>query len=324
MSGTPLALEEHGSLTRKAALASVSVAFTLLILKGMAQWQTGSIAMLGSLADTGLDLVASVVTLFGVRWAAMPADHEHRFGHGKAEALASLFQVTLIGMAAIGLAGESVHRLIIGGHATQAPEAGIFVSVVAIVLSFGLVLYQKRIIAQTQSLAISTDNLHYQSDFFLNLSVIVALVLDQYLGIGGADLLFGFGIALWLGLGAWRSAINAVDHLMDKEWSLEERQHFLDVASRHPDLRGIHDMRTRKSGTQRFVQFHLSVDPGMTVKQAHVVMDEIEAALKKDFPDVDILIHPDPEGHVEGGDPIRGIEAQELLAEEIGDTPAGK
>ncbi len=315
--------EQRARLTQSAALASVAVAAILLILKAIAETRTGSVAMLGSLADTSLDLVASLVTLLGVRLAAQPADHEHRFGHGKAEALASLFQITLITMAAIALAWESVHRLLGDAHGTQAPETGIGVSVIAIILSLALVLYQKRVIARTGSLAIGTDNIHYKSDFYLNLSVIVALVLDHYLHIGGSDALFGIGIAIWLAWSAWSSASEALDHLMDKEWSIGERQHFLDIASRHPQLQGIHDMRTRTSGAHRFVQFHASVDPNMTIKQAHVVMDEIEAALMKEFPGVDILIHPDPEGHVEGGDdPLRGVDAQELLAEENGEPAA--
>jgi len=308
-------------LAQRAALASVIVASILLVLKTIAVWQTNSVAVLGSLADTGLDLIASIVTLLGVRWAAMPADHDHRFGHGKAEALASLFQVMLIGMAAIALAIESVYRLVQGSRSTSAPETGIAVSVVAIILSVALVLYQKKVIARTGSLAIGTDNLHYQSDLYLNLSVIAALVIDHYFRIFGTDQMFGIAIALWLGWNAWRSASDAVDHLMDKEWSLEERKQFLDLASQHPQIRGIHDMRTRTSGAHKFVQFHASVDPDMTVAQAHVVMDAVEAALKRDFPDVEILIHADPEGHSESGrDPLRGMEAQDLLAEEISET----
>lgn len=319
MSETAANFEQRGKLTRNAALASVAVASILLLLKAYALWRTQSVAVLGSLADTTLDLVASVVTLLGVHWAAQPADEQHRYGHGKAEALASLFQVTLIGMAALGLAGESIHRLMTGVHSTAGASEGIGVSLIAIVLSLALVLYQKRVIARTGSLAIGTDNLHYKSDFYLNLSVIVALVLDQYLRISGADALFGVGIALWLGRSAWVAAGEAVDHLMDKEWSIEERQHFIEVASRHPQLHGIHDMRTRSSGAHRFVQFHASVDPNMTIRAAHDVMDEIEAELAKDFPGVDILIHPDPEGHVEGGDdPLRGLAAEELLAREDG------
>lgn len=315
----PTSFAQRGMLTRNAALASVAVATILLGLKAWALWRTDSVAVLGSLADTSLDLVASIVTLLGVHWAAQPADEQHRFGHGKAEALASLFQVTLITVAAIGLAWESVHRMMAGAHQTTGAGEGIGVSLIAIVLSLALVLYQKRVIARTGSLAIGTDNLHYQSDFYLNASVIVALVLDQVLGISGVDPLFGIGIAAWLAWNAFHAASEAVDHLMDKEWSVEERAHFLEVASRHPQLRGIHDMRTRSSGALRFVQFHASVDPNMTVRQAHDVMDEIEAALMKDFPGVDILIHPDPEGHVEGGgDPLRATEAETLLAQEEG------
>lgn len=310
---------ERGRLTRRAATASMAVALLLLLLKGVALWHGGSVALMGSLADSGLDLIASLVTLLGVRWAAMPADHDHRFGHGKAEALAALFQVTLIAMAATAIAWESLRRLGTG-QATGAPELGIGVSVLAIILSLGLVAYQRRIVARTGSLAIGTDALHYQSDLFLNLSVIVALALDHYAGWRGADQLFGLGIASWLGWGAWRSASQAVDHLMDREWSVEERRHFLDIALRHPELRGIHDMRTRSSGPERFVQFHVSVDPEMTVRHAHQVMDQIEEALRREFPGVEILIHPDPYGHGEGerdGDPLRAAESRQLLEQEM-------
>ncbi|MGE4429669.1 MAG: cation diffusion facilitator family transporter [Sphingobium sp.] len=310
---------ERGRLTRRAASASMAVALILLLLKAAALWQSGSMALLGSLADSGLDLIASLVTLLGVRWAAMPADHEHRFGHGKAEALAALFQVTLIAMAATAIAWESIRRFGTG-HATAAPELGIGVSAFAILLSLGLVAYQRRIIARTGSLAISTDNLHYQSDLFLNISVIAALALDHYAGWRGADQAFGLGIALWLGWGAWRSASEAVDHLMDKEWSIGERRHFLEIALRHPELRGIHDMRTRSSGAERFVQFHVSVDPEMTVRHAHQVMDQIEDRLRLEFPGVEILIHPDPygyDGREEGDDPLRAAESRKLLEEEM-------
>jgi len=319
MNGIAAEAPARGDLTRRAAIASMSVALLLLVLKGVALWQSGSVALLGSLADSTLDLIASLVTLLGVRWAAMPADHDHRFGHGKAEALAALFQVTLISMAAVGIAWASLHRL--GSvQPVGAPELGIGVSIVAILLSLALVAYQKSIIARTGSLAISTDNLHYQSDLLLNLSVIVALVLDQHMGVRGVDPLFGLGIAAWLGWGAWRSAGEAVDHLMDKEWSVEERRRFLEVALRHPELRGIHDMRTRTSGPERFVQFHVSVDPDMTVRRAHEVMEQIEDMLGREFPGVEILIHPDPYGYdieERAEDPLRGAEARKLLDREM-------
>lgn len=307
----------HGKLTSHAALASVAVALLLLSLKIYAAWATGSVAMLGSLADTALDFVASMVALAGVRFAAMPADRLHRFGHGKAEALVALFQVVLIIVSALAIALRAIDR-IGSGETTANAEYGIGVSLIAIAATFALLAYQRYVIRQTQSLAIGTDHLHYQSDLFLNLSVIAALMLDQYFGLTGADALFGVGIALWLAWGALRSSSRAFDQLMDKEWPRERRQRFIQVAGHHPLVRGIHDLRTRTSGMHDFAQFHIWVSPVMTIREAHRVMDEIEARLRPEFPDVEILIHPDPEGHIDGhGDPLLAKDAAVLVEQEM-------
>jgi ferrous-iron efflux pump FieF len=286
------------SATVRAALASVATALFLLGLKAYASAQTGSVAMLGSLADTAFDLVASLVTLWSVRVAAQPADEDHRFGHGKAEALAALFQVSLITISAAGIGWRAIDRLI-SRETTAHAEYGIGVSIAALAATLLLIRYQRRVIAKTGSVAIRADNIHYASDLLLNGAVIAALVLDQYLGLRGADPLFGVGIAAWLMFGAWRAAGTAIDQLMDREWPEEKRQRFLAVAAQHPELKGIHDLRTRTSGTHDFVQFHVWVAPEMSVAAAHRVMDEVEAKLAKEFPGVEILIHPDPEGHQE-------------------------
>lgn len=294
----------HGALTRRAALASVSVALFLLVLKSYAAWATGSVAMLGSLADTGLDVLASLITLYGVRIAAEPADREHRFGHGKAEALAALAQVGIIGFSALGIGWRALERLL-GEAPTANAEYGIGVSLVAILATLGLLAYQRAIIARTGSVAIETDHVHYQSDLLLNLSVIAALVLDQYAGLTGADPVFGILIALWLAWGAWRASSRAVDQLMDKEWPEDKRQRFVEVAARHPELKGLHDLRTRTSGARDFVQFHVWMDPEMSVAAAHRVIDEVEAKLEREFPGCEILIHIDPEGQVDQpGNPL--------------------
>ena len=285
-------------LNIRAALASVATALFLLLLKSYAAWATGSVAMLGSLADTGLDLVASLATLYGVHLASTPADVHHRFGHGKAEAIAALFQVMLIAASALAIAWRAMHRLM-AGEATANAEYGIGVSIVALAATFLLITYQRRVIARTGSIAINADNVHYQSDLLLNLSVIAALILDQYLGFAGADPLFGIGIAGWLLWGAWRASAAATDQLMDKEWPEEKRREFIRFASQHPELKGIHDLRTRTSGMHDFVQFHVWVAPDMTVAHAHQVMDEIEDKLRAAFPGTEILIHPDPEGHTD-------------------------
>ena len=288
----------RATLTSRAALASISMATFLLLLKLWASAETGSVAMLGSLADTGLDLLASLVTLWGVKKAAQPADRDHRFGHGKAEALSALFQVMVIVLSALAIFWRAIMRLM-QGETTAHAEYGIGVSLVAIVTTIALLAYQRYVIGKTKSVAIHADHVHYQSDVLLNIAVIAALALDQYLGIKWADPVFGVGIAVALLIGAWRAATHAIDQLMDKEWPEEKRQHFLAVAARHPELTGIHDLRTRSSGTQDFVQFHVWVDPAMTVAEAHRIMDEVEHALEHEFPGAEVLIHLDPEGQID-------------------------
>lgn len=291
-------LADRARLTRSAALASIAMALFLALLKGWAVWRTGSTAMLGSLADTGLDLVASVATLTGVWIAAMPADDKHRFGHGKAEALAAMVQVILIALSAMAIAFRAVVRLAEGGE-TRAAGDGIAVSLIAILATFALLAWQRHVIRRTGSLAIRTDNLHYRSDLVLNLAVIAALVLDQSLGFAQADPLFGLAIAGWLLLNAWRASIEAVDSLMDKEWPEEKRLRFVEHAARHPELSKLHDLRTRTSGHRDFVQFHVDLPASMTVGEAHDVIERVEEDLCAAFPGIELLIHIDPEGHVD-------------------------
>jgi ferrous-iron efflux pump FieF len=289
---------ERGALTKRAAMASMAMALILVILKAWASWTTGSVAMLGSLADNVLDLIASCITFLGVRWAAMPADADHRFGHGKAEALAALVQVILITFSALGIAWRAVARFS-SGQPTQGLELGVGVSIFAIAATFALLAYQRYVIRRTGSVAISTDNLHYKTDIALNLSVIAALALDQLLGWRLADPIFGLGIALWLLWGAWRAASHSVDQLMDREWPEAERDAFLAAAKDYPELAGLHDFRTRHSGAHRFVQFHVWVPPHWTVREAHDRLDHVEEQLQARFPATEILIHVDPEGQVD-------------------------
>ncbi|MEO7504668.1 MAG: cation diffusion facilitator family transporter [Sphingomicrobium sp.] len=289
---------ERSALSTRAALASVTMALLLLGLKSWAAWSTHSMAMLGSLADTGLDLIASLVTLAGVRIAALPADSDHRFGHGKAEALVALFQILLITVSAGWIATRSVQRLIAGAE-TGAADVGIVVSLAAMAATLLLITYQRRVIARTGSVAIATDRVHYQSDLFLNGSVIVALVLDQYAGLVGADALFGLLIAGWLLFGAWRSSTHAINQLMDREWPEDQRAAFLAAAADYPELAGLHDLRTRTSGSHHFVQFHVWVPGEWTVRQAHDRLDTVEEALQARFPQTEILIHLDPHGHTD-------------------------
>lgn len=289
---------ERSQLATRAATASVAVALLLLALKGWAAISTGSMAMLGSLADTGLDAIASLVTLAGVRIAALPADSDHRFGHGKAEALVALFQVLLIAASAVWIAFHSVQRLIAGTPTDQA-TLGIGVSVAAMGATLALIAYQRRVVASTGSLAIAADRVHYQSDLLLNASVIVALLLDQFTSLVGADAVFGVLIAAWLLFGALRSSSHSINQLMDREWPEAQRAAFLAAAAEYPELGGLHDLRTRTSGSHHFVQFHVWVPGEWTVREAHDRLDAVEEALQARFPRTEILIHLDPHGHTD-------------------------
>lgn len=290
--------ERRAALTRSAAIASIVTALFLLVLKLSATLQTSSTAMLGSLADTALDLVASLATLVGVYIAAQPADEDHRFGHGKAESLSAIFQVMLIALSAAGIGFSAIRRIAEGGRIAEAPY-GIGVSAIAIVATLVLLGWQRHVIRQTRSVAIAADHVHYQSDLLLNVAVIAALVLDQYAGFGLADPLFGLAIAAWLLWGAWRAAAEAIDNLMDREWPEDERQRFVELAAKHPELNNLHDLRTRTSGNRDFVQFHVDMPASMTVAQAHEITERVEDDLGRHFPNMELLIHIDPAGHVD-------------------------
>ena len=289
---------ERTRLTQRAALASVAMALALLLAKAWAAIATDSTAMLGSLADTALDLVASLFTLAGVRIAALPADHDHRFGHGKAEALVALGQVVLIAASALGIGWRAIDRLLNGAPTANA-ELGISVSVAAMLGTLLLLAYQKRVIARTGSIAIQTDNIHYKSDLLLNAAVIAALILDQWLRVRGADAAFGIAIAAWLLWGAWRAAGDSVNQLMDAEWPLDKREAFLAACADYPELKGLHDVRTRSSGVHDFIQFHVWVPEAWTIKEAHDRLDLVEEDLQRRFPGTEIFLHLDPEGHTD-------------------------
>ena len=275
------------------------MAVTLITLKTYAASRPSSMAMLGSLADSGLDLIASLIVLLAVRIAAQPADHEHRFGHGKAEALAALVQVILISFSAMFIAFRATQRLINGAADRRCRAWN---------RRLGRCVgpdrrpdYVPAARREAHRLAGHRHRpLHYSSDLLLNGSVIVALALDQLAGLTGADAVFGVSDRAWLLWGAWSASSHALDQLMDREWPDELRERFLAAAREYPELAGLHDFRTRTSGTHQFAQFHVWVPADWTVKEAHDRLDAAEEELQKRFPNTEILIHVDPEGRPTG------------------------
>jgi ferrous-iron efflux pump FieF len=287
----------HARLLHLATHASVATA-TLLIAAKLAAWVlTGSVSVLASLIDSMMDVAASLVNLFAVRYALMPADREHRFGHGKAESLAGLAQTTFIAGSAVFLMLQALDRLL---HPRPLEDVGIGVGVMvfATLATLALLLLQRHVIRATGSTAIRADALHYTTDVLTNASIIIALLLSSY-GWHGIDALFGLGIAVYILYSAWTIGHEAFQLLMDRELPDEQRRRIRQAALTHAQVRGVHDLRTRRSGHDIFIQLHLELDDELSLFHAHKIADQVEELIRNIHPEADILIHTDPRSLVE-------------------------
>ena len=283
------------NLMRRGAQASVVVALVLIATKVWAYAETNSVAMLGSLADSSLDFIVSIINLLAIRAALVPADAEHRFGHGKAEAIAGLFQTSLILVSAAYLGWRSFNQ-IMDPIPLEHGFAGVMVSVFAIIMTLSLVTFQKHVVNKTGSVAISADRLHYLGDIMLNLAVIAALLLATGADFPEADGIFGMAIAAYIAFSAWTIATSSIDILMDREFSLAEREQIFNLVMGNPDVKGMHDLKTRKSGLNSFIQLHIELDPGINLSESHSIADEVETTVGEVFAGAEIIIHTDPLG----------------------------
>jgi len=279
-------------LMRMATYASTSVAIVLIVAKTVAWLMTDSVSLLATLIDSCLDAAAAIVNLLAVRHALEPADRQHRFGHGKAEALAGLGQSTFIAGSAVFLSLESIGRLT-HPQPIGSLMVGVAVMVFSILATVGLLMFQRHVIRYSGSTAIKADYLHYKTDFLINTGVIVALGLAYY-GWPGFDPIFAIGIVVFILYSAWGIARESLDLLMDHELPDDERAQIKTIVRNHPDAHDLHDLRTRKSGTTVFIQLHLELDDNLTLMQAHQISDSVEANILDAFPNAEVLIHEDP------------------------------
>ncbi|HYD30936.1 MAG TPA: cation diffusion facilitator family transporter [Azospirillaceae bacterium] len=292
--------EENGGsdddrLKRRATYVSVMVAMTLIAAKLVAYVVTDAVSLLSSLIDSTTDLMASVVILLGVNQALKPADFQHRFGHGKAEALAALAQAAFVAGSAVFLGIEAVSRLI---HPQPVAESavGIGVMLFSIVVTAALIAYQRYVVRKTGSLAIGADRLHYSGDLLMNAAVIAALALAQVTGISRIDSLFALGIAAFVLYGARGIAGEALGVLMDRELPEADRERIEAIVRGHEGVRGLHDLRTRSSGVGVFIELHLELDSQLPLAVAHAMTDSVEGGLLDAFPNAEVTIHQEPAG----------------------------
>ncbi|MEB0005788.1 cation diffusion facilitator family transporter [Pseudomonas sp. MH9.2] len=285
-------LPEHARLLRLATRASLAVASILIVTKGIAWWLSGSISLLAGLTDSALDGVASFLNLLAVHYALRPADDDHRYGHGKAEALSGIAQALFIATSAMLIAYQAVER-ILHPEPLGAPGLGIAVMVLSIVLTVALLMLQYKVIRETGSTAIRADSLHYRSDLLLNASILLALILALF-GWQQLDAYFGLTIAVYILWSAVQIARETVSVLMDQELPPDVSQSMLDMACSVPGVLGAHDIRTRISGNHWFVQLHLELPGHLTLSVAHALCDQAADAIQEAFPKAEVLVHADP------------------------------
>ncbi|MBX8617355.1 cation diffusion facilitator family transporter [Pseudomonas cichorii] len=292
---------EHARLLRLATRASLLVASTLIIAKGVAWWFSGSVSLLAGLTDSLLDGAASFLNLLAVHYALRPADEDHRYGHGKAEALSGMAQALFIAVSAGLIAFQAIQRI-------QHPEPlgaaglGIAVMVLSLVLTLALLWLQHKVIKETGSAAIRADSLHYRSDLLLNFSILLALTLTLF-GWQQLDAYFGLGIAVYILWSAFQIARETVSVLMDEELPTDVSQHMLELACGVPGVLGAHDLRTRISGNRWFVQLHLELPGSLTLSIAHALCDQVENAIHQQYPKAEVLVHADPQEVVKRSTP---------------------
>lgn len=285
---------EHAQkLMRRVTTASLILAVFLLLLKTVAWVVTDSVAIQASLVDSLVDSIATGINFFAIRHALRPADDDHRFGHGKIEAVAAVGQSFFVAAAGLWVAFNAVFRFF-RPEPVQETNFGLLVIILTILLTMGLVIYQKHAIKHSNSTVVKADHLHYKGDLFLNLAVIASLILGHEFQLFFIDPLCAFIIAGYIGFSAWQILKEGFDILIDRELPDAEKEIVSAVIKAHPKVVGFHDLKTRTSGQHRFIQLHLEMDGKLSLNEAHTISIEVVREIKEKIPQTEVLIHQDP------------------------------
>lgn len=289
-----LSNKEAQQLMKWASIASVCVAATVIIMKFIAWTLTDSLSILSSLVDSILDMVISLISLVTIHYALQPADQEHRFGHGRAEDMAAILQSTFIAGSGLFIGIQAIQRFITP-YPIESTTWGINIMLLSTIITLCLILFQRYVVSKTQSTLIKTDSIHYLTDLGVNLIIILSLLTLQHTNWHWIDPIVALSIALYIFKSAWNVGKTAFDKLMDREFNETERDQIKTAILSHPNVKGFHDLRTRQSGINPFIQLHLELDGTMTLQEAHTISEQVENNILKDFPNAEIIIHQDPE-----------------------------
>ena len=286
-----------GRLMRRATAAAIAASAIMIVIKFAAYMATDSVSVLSSLFDSSLDFAASMVNLIAVRTSMMPADAEHRFGHGKAEPMAGLVQMAFILGSSLILLVE-VWQHFLAPHGVRHSGLGIAVMLLSIAITGALILYQRSVVRRTGSLAIGADSAQYGSDFLVNISAIAALILGSQFGLWWTDPAFALAAAIFIAFAAFRIGRQSLDMLMDHEMDAGTRTRIKEIVRAIPGVIDLHALKTRRAGLDQFIQFHLELHDDISLKEAHHISDLVEAAVLAAFPSASIIVHQDPQSVV--------------------------
>jgi ferrous-iron efflux pump FieF len=276
------------------AVLAVAVAFALAVLKFAAGLLTGSIGVVASAADSLMDVFASGVNYVAIRFADEPEDHSHRFGHGKVEGMAGLFQSFVIGGSALYLVYESVRRLL-SDRTLETAWVGISVMVVSLVATALLVVRMRRVARETESIALMADSVHYLSDVLTNGAVLVGLLAYVVLDVHWVDPVASLFVSVAILWTVARVFKESFDNLMDRELPDEERRKILTIAeTKVPGILGVHDLRTRRSGARRFVVMHVEIDRSVSFEEAHRLSEQVIRVVEQALSNTRATVHADP------------------------------
>lgn len=293
-----LSAEDTARLTHRITFLSVLLAAVLFLVKLGVWLVSGSVSLLASLADSGLDVAAALGTFFAVRYAQSPPDSDHRYGHGKAEAFASLMQAGLV-FASAALIGQEAIRHLAQPHPLQQEGLAVVVMVVSTLLTGLLIAAQTWVLKRTASVAISGDRAHYATDLASNVAALIGIGASAWLGLNGLDAaaaLVVTALLLWSAVIVFRDASN---QLLDHELPQADRDSIVALVTADPRLTDVHQLRTRASGPYIHMQMHVDMDPSLPLEEAHAALVAAEKRVLEAFPRADIIMHPDPRGAAE-------------------------
>lgn len=282
-----------GQLSRRAALAAVTLALVLVLAKSVAWMKSDSLSLFSSLVDSFLDSIVSLANLGAIYYAHRPADEDHPFGHNSIEDIAGVIQGAFIAGSAVYIILEALNRFS-NPVSMQNGEFAIGVMVLSMVLTAALLAYQRFVIHKTQSPVIKADALHYMSDMLMNAGILVALGLSTWFGMVYADPVIALIVALYILHGAWQVGSAGYHNLMDRGMEPEEIERIREIVTGHPGVEGVHGIKTRFAGTRTFIQFHLELKGGLTLLEAHEITDKVEQRVADAFPTAEVLSHMDP------------------------------